>query len=250
VAIFDADNDGLMDVFDIVKTNFSDDVPYLYHNTGDGTFEDRVFQSGLGAYMDYIGWGVHLADVDPDGRRDLVMINGHVYPQVEQRPELHYRQPRLLCWNVGGGRFKDLSSRAGAGIREAWASRGSAAGDLDNDGTLEIVISNMGARPSLLKNFGPTQNWLLVQCVGTTANRDAIGAGVDVTVGGRRLSGEIQSASGFISHNDSRVHFGLADHVSYDRIEVAWPGGGRETFTGGKGNRIVRLVQGSSRALW
>ena len=126
---------------------------------------------------------------------------------------------------------------------------GSAAGDLDNDGTLEIVISNMGARPSVLKNFGRTKNWLLVQCVGTRANRDAIGARVYVFVDGRRLSGEIQSGSGFISHNDSRVHFGLADNVSYDRIEVQWPGGSREVFTGGKSNRIVRLVQGTSRAL-
>ena len=86
------------------------------------------------------------------------MINGHVYPQVEQRPELHYRQPRLFYWNVGGGEFEDLSSGGGAGIREAWSSRGSAVGDLDNDGSLEIVISNMGARPSLLKNFGPARN--------------------------------------------------------------------------------------------
>jgi enediyne biosynthesis protein E4 len=246
VAVADYDEDGH---FDIVKTNFSDDVPNVYHNNGDGTFEDRVFQSGLGASMEYVGWGVHLVDVDHDGRRDLVMINGHVYPQVEQRPELHYRQPRLFYWNVGGGRFKDLSSHAGAAIREAWASRGSAAGDLDNDGTLEIVISNMGDRPSLLKNFGPTKNWLLVQCVGTKANHDAIGARVYVYVDGRRLSGEIQSGSGFISQNDSRVHFGLADNVGYDRIEVQWPGGGREVFTGGKSNRIVRLVQGSSRGL-
>jgi hypothetical protein len=121
---------------------------------------------------------------------------------------------------------------------------GSAAGDLDNDGTLEIVISNMGARPSVLKNFGRTKNWLLVQCVGTKANRDAIGARVYVSVDGRRLSGEIQSGSGFISHNDSRVHFGLADNVSYDRIDVQWPG------ESGKSSRAGRATGscGSSRA--
>ena len=163
VAVADYDEDGH---FDILKTNFSDDVPNVYWNRGDGTFEDRVFESGLGAYMSYVGWGVHLLDVDHDGRRDLLMINGHVYPEADQIPDVDYRQPRLLYWNVGGGRFKDISGSAGPGIPEPWSSRGSAAGDLDDDGTLEVVVNNLGARPSLLKNFAPQKNWLLVQCVG------------------------------------------------------------------------------------
>ena len=241
VAVADYDEDGH---YDILKTNFSDDVPNLYHNNGDGTFDDRVFQSGLGAYMEYVGWGVHFLDVDHDGRRDLLLVNGHVYPEVERRPEIHYRQPRLFYWNVGGGRFKDLSATSGAGIREAQSSRGSAAGDLDNDGSLEVVIANMGTRPSLLKNFGAKHNWLLVQCAGTTANRDAIGARVQVFAGGRRLSGEVQSGSGFISQNDSRVHVGLGAAATYDRIEVRWPGGARESFPGGTANRIVTVTQG------
>ena len=116
VAVADYDEDGH---FDIVKTNFSDDVPNVYWNRGDGTFEDRVFESGLGAYMAYVGWGVHLVDVDHDGRRDLLMLNGHVYPEAGQIPEVDYRQPRLLYWNVGGGRFKDVSGGAGAGITRA-----------------------------------------------------------------------------------------------------------------------------------
>jgi hypothetical protein len=242
VAVTDYDEDGYVD---IVKTNFSDDVPNIYHNNGDGTFEDKVFQSGLGAYMEYVGWGVHFIDVDHDGRRDLLMINGHVYPDVEQRAELHFRQPRLFYWNVGGGKFKDLSSSAGSGIREPWASRGSAVGDLDNDGSLEVVVSNMGARPSLLRNFGSKKNWLLVQCAGTKSNRDAIGARVYLYVNGRRLSGEVQSGSGYISQNDPRVHFGLAEAASYDRIEVQWPGGGREAFAGGRSTRVVKLTQGA-----
>ncbi len=241
VAVADYDEDGH---YDILKTNFSDDVPNLYHNSGDGTFEDRVFQSGLGAYMEYVGWGAHFLDVDHDGRRDLLLINGHVYPEVERRPEIHYRQPRLFYWNVGGGRFKDLSSTSGAGIAEAQSSRGSAAGDLDNDGSLEVVVANLGARPSLLKNFGARKNWLLVQCIGTTANRDAIGARVQVFAGGRRLSGEVQSGSGFISQNDPRVHIGLGDASTYDRIEVRWPGGAKETFSGGNANQNVKVTQG------
>lgn len=245
VAVGDYDEDGF---FDIVKTNFSDDVPNLYHNNGDGTFEDRVFESGLGGYTQYVGWGVHLLDADHDGRRDLLMINGHVYPEVEQKPELRFRQPRLFYWNVGAGKFKDLSKSAGPGIAEAWSSRGSAAGDLDGDGSLEVVISNLGGRPSLLKNFGPRKNWLLVRCEGVKSSRDAVGARVYVHAGGRRLSGEVQTGSGFVSQNDPRLHFGLADDGRYDRIEVRWPGGETETFPGGPANRVVALKQGSSAA--
>ena len=244
VAVADYDEDGK---WDILKTNFSDDVPNLYHNIGDATFEDRVFQSGLGAYMEHVGWGVHFIDVDHDGRKDLLLINGHVYPEVERRAEIHYRQPRLLYWNVGGGRFKDISASAGEGIRASWSSRGSAVGDLDNDGALEVVVSNMGARPSLLRNFGAKKNWLLVRCQGTKANRDAVGARVYVFAGNRRLSGEVQTGSGYISQNDSRLHFGLGDSASFDRIEVQWPGGAREAFPGGAGNQIVTVTEGSGK---
>jgi hypothetical protein len=136
-------------------------------------------------------------------------------------------------------------SAAGAGIGDAQSSRGSAVGDLDNDGALEVVISNMAARPSLLKNFGAKKNWLIVRCVGTRANRDAIGARVSVVTGGRRVSGEVQSGSGFISQSDSRLHFGLGDSAAYDRIEVVWPGGAKEAFSGGKANQIVKVTQGT-----
>jgi hypothetical protein len=242
VAVADYDEDG--DV-DIVKTNFSDDIPNLYHNNGDGTFEDRVLQSGLGAYMEYVGWGVHFLDVDHDGRRDLLLINGHVYPEVERSPEIKYRQPRLLYWNVGGGRFKDISTTSGQGVREPSSSRGSAVGDLDNDGSLEVVVSNMGTRPSLLKNFGERKNWLIVQCVGAASGIDPFGARVRLDVGKRTLSGEVQGASGYISQGDPRVHFGLGGDAAYQRIEVRWPSGERERFPGGKANQIVVLKQGS-----
>jgi enediyne biosynthesis protein E4 len=241
VAVADYDEDGHMD---IAKTNFSDDVPNLYRNNGDGSFDDRVYQSGLGGYTQYVGWGIHFADVDHDGLKDLLMINGHVYPEAERLPGQQYRQPRLLYWNVGG-RFKDLSAEAGPGMLDAWSSRGSAMGDLDNDGSLEIVISNMGRRPSLLKNAGPRKNWLLLQCVGARANRDAIGARVVVQVNDRRVSGEIQGGASFISQNDARLHFGLGDRTRYERIEVRWPGGGRERFSGGAANEIRVLTQGT-----
>ena len=242
VAVADYDEDGHVD---IVKTNFSDDVPNVYHNNGDGTFEDKVFESGLGGYMDYVGWGVHLLDVDHDGRKDLLMINGHVYPEVEKTPGLRFHQPRLFYWNVGGGKFKDISANSGPAIDEARSSRGSAAADLDNDGALEVVVSNLGAPQSLLKNFGLRKNWLLVRLRGTKCNRDAVGARVVVSVGGRRVSGEVQTGSSYVSQNDPRLHFGLADDARYDHIEVAWPGGNREVFPAGAANRIVVLEQGT-----
>ena len=246
LAVADYDEDGFPD---IVKTNFSDDVPNVYHNNGDGTFEDRVFESGLGGYMDYVGWGVHLLDLDHDGRRDLLMINGHVYPEVDKSAEMRFRQPRLLYWNVGGGKFKDISPEAGPALQETWSSRGSAAADLDNDGGLEVVISNLGGRPSLLKNFGPRQNWVLVGLRGVRANRDAVGARVVVRAGGRRVSGEVQTGSSFVSQNDPRLHFGLGSAAGYDRIEVTWPGGPREVFPAGPANRIVSLTQGAGAPL-
>lgn len=241
VAIADYDEDGY---FDIAKTNFSDDAPNLYRNNGDGSFTDAVNPSGLGSRTQYLGWGVHFADFDNDGWKELMIVNGHVYPDVDRAHiDVHYRQPRLLYWNIGGGRFRDVSDTSGEGLREAWSSRGSAVGDLDNDGSLEVVIGNLGARPSLLKNFGHKQNWLLIECTGTKSNRDAIGARVYVYTANRRLSGEIQTGSGFLSQNDSRLHYGLGASERYDRVEVQWPGGAREIFPGGPANKLITLKQ-------
>jgi enediyne biosynthesis protein E4 len=242
VAVADYDEDG---AFDILKTNFSDDTPNLYHNDGRGTFTDRVYQSGLAAHTQYMGWGIQLIDIDNDGHRDVLIVNGHTYPEIDASSlPAKFRQPRLFYWNVGGGKFKDLSEEAGPGIAHKAASRGSASGDLDNDGSLEVVVSNLGERPSLLKNYGPVKNWLLVRCRGVRCNRDAIGARAYVYLPGRFLSAEVQTGTSFISQNDPRLHFGLGTAAQYQRIEVQWPGGKRETFPGGKANRIVELEQG------
>ncbi len=242
IAASDYDEDGDTDLF---KTNFSDDLPNLYHNIGGGTFEDRVLQSGLGAYIEYVGWGAHFLDVDHDGRKDLFYVNGHVYPEVDRSQENRYRQPRLLFWNVGG-RFKDVTATSGAGLKDVRSSRGTAVGDLDNDGSLEIVISNMGERPSLLKNFAPRKNWLLVHCVGRS-DIDAIGARVRVQVAGRWLHAEVLGGSSYLSQSDARLHFGLGDSKTYDAVEVRWPTGERERFTGGTANRSVALKQGAGQ---
>lgn len=242
VAISDFDEDGHID---IAKTNFSDDTPNLYRNNGDGTFSDNVYSSGLGAHTQFLGWGIHFVDVDHDGRKDVMIINGHVYPEIDKTQLGTYGQPRLLYWNVGSGLFKDVSAESGKGLTEGRPSRGSAVGDLDNDGSLEVVVVNLGGPPSLLKNFGAKKNWLMVKCAGTTCNRDAVGARVQVYIGKRRLSAEVQTGASYISQNDSRLHFGLGEDGTYDRIEVAWPGGERETFAGGAANREIVLKQGS-----
>jgi hypothetical protein len=245
IAVADYDQDGL---FDLIKTNFSDDTPNLYHNNGDGTFTDNVYRSGLGVHTQSLGWGVHFLDADHDGLKDVLIINGHVYPEVDRaNVGTSYRQSPLFYWNIGGGRFVSLTDRAGPAITAAHSSRGSAQADFDNDGSLEVVIVNMGERPSLLHNTGPKKNWLLVGLEGVKANRDAIGARVYVHAGETRLAGELQGGSGFLSQNDPRLHFGLGDSKRYDRIEVLWPGGGKERFDGGEVNRIVRLKQGSGK---
>jgi hypothetical protein len=243
VTVADYDEDGFVD---IVKTNFSDDVPNVYHNNRDGTFTDRVYEAGVGGHTQYLGWGIQLLDADNDGWKDLLMVNGHVYPEVEKGPlNYKYRQPRLFFWNTGTGKFKDMSDRAGAGISDRWASRGMAVGDLDNDGSLEVVINNLDSPPSLLKNFGTKKNWLLIKLIGVQCNRDAIGARVYVYVGDRRISGEVQSGASFLSQNDMRVHIGLGNDASYQRIEVQWPGGQKETFPSGNANQILALKQGT-----
>jgi hypothetical protein len=242
VTVSDYDEDGYVD---IAKTNFSDDVPNLYHNNGDGTFVDRVYESGLGAHTQFLGWGIQFLDVDNSGRKDLLLVNGHVYPEVDRSPlNYKYRQPRLLYWNLGGGKFKDVSTTSGPAISERWASRGLAVGDLANDGSLEAVINNLDSRPSLLKNFGTVKNWLEVRLIGTKCNRDAVGARVYAYVGNRRISGEVQTGASYLSQNDPRIHIGLAEDAGYQRIEVQWPGGQREVFPGGKANQIVLLKQG------
>ena len=246
VAAADYDEDGFVD---LVKTNFADDAPNVYHNNGDGSFTDVVYPSGLGSETKFLGWGVHFLDVDHDGRRDILLVNGHVYPEIDRaKLPSRYRQQRQLYWNVGEGQFKDISNESGPGIEEKWSSRGSAVGDLDNDGSLEVVINNMGDRPSLLRNSGTRRKWLLVRLVGSQSNRDAIGARVYVDVGGRRLSGEIQGGSGYLSQNDPRLHFGLADDAGYERIEVHWPGGRREVFAEGEANRIIVLKEGEGQS--
>src|SRR5437763_7757313 len=182
--VADYDGDGRPDIF---KTNFSDDTATLYHNNGDGTFSDVTYTAGVAANTEDLGWGTMFFDFDNDGWPDLVVANGHVYPEVDTyKLGSSYEQPRLLYHNTGKGKFEDMSRSGGRGITTPWAGRGLAIGDLWNDGRLSVVISNMNARPSLLVNQVSYPNhWIGIKTLGTKSNHDGIGARVILKVGAR-----------------------------------------------------------------
>ena len=247
VSAADYDCDGF---FDIVKTNFTDDTPTLYHNNGDGSFTDVTYPARLGANTRFLGWGTGFLDVDHDGWKDIFMVNGHVYPDVDKHNlDSPYQQEKLMYWNLRNGTFLDISSQAGSGIQEQRCSRGAAVGDLDNDGSLEIVVNNMNDTPSLLKNVGERKNWILIKTVGKESNRDGIGTRVTVVTGSHKQMDEVRSGSSYISHNDLRLHFGLGDAVKVDRAELIWPSGKREAFSNLKANQTVTLEEGKGTPL-
>src|SRR6476661_6256245 len=211
----DYDGDGRLDIF---KTNFSDDTSTLYRNNGNGTFDDVTFAAGLGLHTQYLGWGTMFFDFDNDGWPDLLVVNGHVYPEVDkQHLGSNFQEPKILYRNNGNGTFTDISAEAGSGITTATSARGLAAGDLWNDGRVSAVISNMNARPSLLVNQLRSPNhWIGLKTVGTQSNRDGIGARVSVKVGTRVLVDEVRSGSSYDSNNDMRIHFGLGAAAKVD----------------------------------
>jgi len=244
VAVADYDCDGHFDIF---KTNFADDTCNLYHNNGDGTFTDVAFPSGVAVNNNYVAWGCGFIDYDNDGWRDIVQINGHVYPEIDKyRFSQTFKNPRLVYKNLGDGRFKDVSALMGPGIAERFSSRGAAFGDYDNDGGMDVLILNMNDLPSLLRNEGGNQqNWIKIKLVGTHCNRTAIGARVRVFTGKHVQMDEVNSGTSVMSQNDLRLHFGLGASATVDTIEVKWPTTQKlEIFTQVKANRILTIREG------
>ena len=247
-SVADFNGDGRLDIF---KTNFSDDTSTLYRNNGDGTFEDATFAAGLGLHTQYLGWGTMFFDFDNDGWPDLIVANGHVYPEVDKyHLGSNYQEPRILYHNNGNGTFTDISASAGVGITSAASSRGLAVGDLWNDGKLSVVISNMNSPPSLLVNqIRSSNHWIGIQTVGTRSNRDGIGAGITVNIGKRRVVDEVRSGSSYISNSDRRVHFGLGTAERVDSVQVRWPSGLVEQFNNVTVDSIHSLTEGSGVAM-
>jgi hypothetical protein len=248
VAIGDYDHSGTMDIF---KTNFAGDTSTLYANTGEGFCEDRTFAGGIGINTRWLGWGVGFVDLDNDGWLDLFLVNGHVYPEVaELKTEAAYRQRKVVYRNAGGIRFEDVTERLGAPATTPKAGRGSAFGDYDNDGDVDVLINNVHDAPDLFRlDTNPAQHWLSLKLVGTRSNRSAIGARVRCTAGGVTQVGEVRGGGSYISQNDLRVHFGLGPAATVDRLEVRWPNGQEEQWSGVAVDRILTLKEGDGRPM-
>jgi enediyne biosynthesis protein E4 len=245
--VADYDGDGKLDIF---KTNFSDDTSTLYRNNGNGTFDDVTYAAGLGLYTRYLGWGTMFLDFDNDSWPDLLLVNGHVYPEVDkQNLGSSYQEPRILYHNNGNKTFSDISAQAGSGITTVHAGRGLAIGDLWNDGRISAVITNMNDSPSLLVNQVRSKNhWIGLRTVGTKSNRDGIGARVTVKVGPRVLVDEVRSGSSYDSNNDMRLHFGLGAATKVESVQIRWPSGLTEQFDNLPADTIHALKEGSGTA--
>jgi len=249
VSAADYDLDGNLD---IVKTNFAGDTPSLYHNLGGATFEDTTFNGGLGKHTQYLGWGCGFFDFDNDGWPDILICNGHVYPEVEQlTTEAGYPQRKLLYRNLRNGRFEDVSFNAGPGISVPSASRGCAFGDFDNDGDVDVVVNCVNDYPQLLRcDSSLKNNWIKVRTIGTKSNRSGIGARLRCIT---RFAGEakphqqideVRSGGGYFSQNDLRVHFGVGSADTVELLEIRWPSGQLDTLKNLKTNRVYYVTEG------
>jgi hypothetical protein len=206
--VADYDGDGLPD---IVKTNFSDDIPSLYRSLGRMAFTDEALGSGLHANPHFLGWGVLFTDVDLDGKPDILIANGHVYPGIERVEHgATYKERKLLYRNMGGGHFRDVSLQGGPGIATPHSSRGLASADLFNRGRIDFVVNNMWEAPSLLTNtIASTNHWIEVRLIGTQTNTNGIGSKVTLETDQGTQSNEVRSGSSFCSQSDFRLFFGV-----------------------------------------
>ena len=249
VAVGDYDNDGRNDIH---ITNFADDFNVLYHNDNGRTFTDVSFGSGIAQVsIPFLGWGTDFLDYDNDGWLDLLVVNGHVYPAVDAMPwNTSYAQRALLFRNIDGRHFEEIGAAGGDGVTTARVSRGSAVGDLDNDGGIDVVINNIDGAPTIARNIGGSSagHWLMLRLIGDPrqkAPRDAMGSVVLVTAGGVRRRREVASGRGQISQSDLRVHFGLGQQSSVSRVEVRWANGATVEYKVDRIDTIVTIDQAS-----
>ena len=231
--IADYDGDGLPDIF---VTNFSEELNTLYRNMGGLQFEDVTEKAGLGSGFLPLGFGTRLLDFDNDGDLDIHITNGHVIDNVKlYHPHLSYAQRDLLYENAGQGRFQDISAAAGPAFALEHVGRGSAVADFDNDGDLDIVISNLGDRAYLFRNdTTPRGHWLLLDIARPDAR-------VLVTANGKTRLRYATSVNSYLSSGDSRLHFGLGDQAAASRVEILWPNGSKHVIENVRADRVIRV---------
>jgi len=238
VTVADHDHDG---DFDLFITNFDDDYNTLYRNDGRHSFTDFSHAAKVAAVsLPYVGWGTKFFDYDNDGWVDLFVANGHVYPQIAT-----YRQRNLVHKNNRDGTFTEVAAQLGAPFAEQRVGRGTAFGDIDNDGDVDIVINNLDGAPQLLRNDGGNaSNSVLIKTIGVKSNRDGMGARVKIVSGDLTQIDEVRSGGNYLSQDDLRLHFGLEKRTKIDLIEVRWPSGVVDKITNASANRILTIKEG------
>ncbi len=248
IAVGDFQNNGMLDVF---NTTFSDDYKPLYRNEGDANFTDISYHIGLGEItVPFLSWGDAFFDYDNDGWKDLMMSDGHVYPQADKYNwGTSWKQRPMLFHNLQGKSFENVPAVEGTGLADVIAGRGMAVGDLFNDGKIDAVISVMDGHPVLLRNVSTDKNhWLELKLIGGPKSpRDAVGTTVYLTANGIKQREDVISGGSYLSSNDPRPHFGLGQATKIDDIEIHWPSGRVEHVTVPGIDRIVTLTEGSAK---
>jgi hypothetical protein len=240
----DFDRDGQLD---IVVTNYANQPKDLYWNQGTQGFTDLAWASQISrSALPYVGWGTGFIDFDNDGLPDILMANGHIYPEVDTIPyEVKYREPILLFRNKGDRTFEDVSALSGLNDGPLQSRRGIAFGDINNDGNIDLVAFNVGAPPSVFLNETSNHNHrVLFRLIGTKSNRLAIGARVTVTSTTRSQIEEVRGGSSYLSSNDQRLHFGLASDVVMEKVEIRWPNGNVEVLRNIPADAIYTITEG------
>ena len=240
----DYDEDGHLD---LVITNLDFEMHSLFRGLGDHLFAYTTPESGIGAAtLPFVGFGVAFLDFDNDSRLDLTFANGHIFDNAPLfRPGTTYAQRNLLFRNVGSRRFADISRGAGGGFALEKVSRGLVTGDIDNDGDLDLLITNSGQTADLLRNDGGNAGHaLLVRTIGTRSNRDGVGAQLRLMTGTRTQTRVVKAGSSYLGQNDTRQHFGLGPAARADRLEVRWPSGRTEVLTDVAANQIITIREG------
>ena len=244
VAVGSYDNSRRLSLF---VTNFAEEYNALYKHDGDH-FTDASFRSKTApSSLPYVGWGTAFFDYDNDGFEDIIVVNGHVYPQLDKAKlgaSAGYRQRKLLYHNRGDGTFDEVGAQFGTAMTEDRVSRGLAVGDLDQDGRIDIVMNDLDGSPQILRNEIPgTGNWLLVALKGKAGNTNAIGAVITVRAGALVQTRLVRSGTSYISQDDMRQHVGLGQAAQADAIDVRWPDGTTSGLKNVKANQVVEIVQ-------